>query len=498
ARYLGLHATKNINVPPAELIKKFGRIYTSLYIRLAPFPTYYLVALITDEEIKWALVNVKDVVTGNYPMLAIDDFGWLEAPRIGGASERERRWSALAERSVGPLGAEDAQAAPPRHHLSIEPEILRELYAFCCARVSHTKIEQQLKTRKIPYSSVFTNAAEGEAAEHEAVNASSLTPFCATAQSVPKICIRIGDLVRSEAVTNVAYENVKIKVVDWWSERPCRVITSVRLRDIQPVSDLSLGSGSGRGQILDASRNITYDPVTSIVSFISYDVNTCVEEFLGEWERVQRAAGIVREVGHTRRKRRWSDIQILSFNLQRVELVYHSIYAVAIQWIHPSLSAMATNGLYEMDFKVIGAPDNADGNPHQDIAGFLCRQLQSDATRSMSTAVEGLILVLRDSLPILLALQKVKRDRPGRVNLFVKSASRYRLLYGLKHAVDFRILPHSQVIVSDAATLIAARPAAERATAIFERIPSFDDMCGAILRQVGPPPLGSSMPPVLQ
>lgn len=71
----------------------------AVYIRLKPFPEYYLAMLATEEEIKWALVNLTDVQLDHYNMRSIRDFGWLDAERIGGADERERAWEEVAAKS---------------------------------------------------------------------------------------------------------------------------------------------------------------------------------------------------------------------------------------------------------------------------------------------------------------------------------------------------------------------------------------------------------------
>lgn len=57
-----------------------------MYIRLSPFSDYYLAALTTEAELKWALVNVKDVITlDNHRMRKIEDFGWLPLDDIAGS-----------------------------------------------------------------------------------------------------------------------------------------------------------------------------------------------------------------------------------------------------------------------------------------------------------------------------------------------------------------------------------------------------------------------------
>lgn len=68
-------------------------------------------------------------------------------------------------------------------------------------------------------------------------------------------------------------------------------------------------------------------------------------------------------------------------------------YIVSIQWKPPSASDNANaGGLYEMDFKVADR-ESDEVNPHHDIAAFLSKKLQIDATKSPARGVEALILV---------------------------------------------------------------------------------------------------------
>jgi len=106
--------------------------------------------------------------------------------------------------------------------------------------------------------------------------------------------------------------------------------------------------GTNRAFYLEhPTQKIIYDPVSSVVSFISDNVETCVDEFLDEWHRVQRVVSIVQAgrilfyesllycahpfsihlllVGKAKSRCRWNDVRILSFDLRRVEFVYHSV-----------------------------------------------------------------------------------------------------------------------------------------------------------------------------
>ncbi|KAG8864594.1 mediator complex subunit [Tulasnella sp. 330] len=478
AQSLGLQVTTKLPIPGKELALKFGNVRVGLWIHLTPYPDFYLAMVVNEESLKWALVNLKDIIVDHFRERSIDDFGWLDSEKIGGGNERHVRWDRVAiepgvdQEAEKPHASLTAQRRGKAEGVSIKTEVVRELYAFCCARVSHTKVEQQLKSRGITWKSMFSTPAAHTSKSpppHSNNSFVEISPFSPTARSVPKIWIKIGDIIRSGDASALACDNVKMKVVDWWSERPCRVVTSVRLRDVQPVSQGSPPSSQPNtplAKVLHPSRRVTFDPMSSIISFISDNVETCVDEFLEEWEKIQKVASLVPEVRQTQLKRRWDDIRIISFDLQRVVFTYHSVYTVVIEWVPPSVrSDGQSNGAYEMEFGLV--PDAADQvNPHQDVASFLSSTLRSQATRSMTKAVEGLIWVLRDTLKVLLAVQQVKREARGRVTLLFKSATWYRLLYGTSHALDVRTLSGHRVGVTDVALNMPGTP--------FQPVPDFD------------------------
>lgn len=47
--------------------------------------------------------------------------------------------------------------------------------------------------------------------------------------------------------------------------------------------------------IIRPSKRIIYDTKEAVVSFLSENVNTCVDEFLEEWARVSKMVVIARE-----------------------------------------------------------------------------------------------------------------------------------------------------------------------------------------------------------
>ena len=94
--------------------------------------------------------------------------------------------------------------------------------------------------------------------------------------------------------------------------------------------------------IIRPSKRIIYDTTEAVVSFLSENVDTCVNEFLEEWARVSKMVVIAREgksignkvcdilvtlcvVAKMAKDSKWSDVHLLSFDLQTVEFVYASV-----------------------------------------------------------------------------------------------------------------------------------------------------------------------------
>jgi hypothetical protein len=109
----------NIAVPVDSLscglliseISKFGPTLRSLlYIQLTPFPTHYLVLVVTDTDLRYALISVKIVPDSMYQSLVMEDIGWLDVERICGRGREAGMQKAAWEPEFGGLGAESSKS----------------------------------------------------------------------------------------------------------------------------------------------------------------------------------------------------------------------------------------------------------------------------------------------------------------------------------------------------------------------------------------------------
>lgn len=55
-----------------------------MYIKLANFPSHYLVLVITEDDFRYALISVKVLPDSMYGNMIMEDIGWLDVQRIRG------------------------------------------------------------------------------------------------------------------------------------------------------------------------------------------------------------------------------------------------------------------------------------------------------------------------------------------------------------------------------------------------------------------------------
>lgn len=167
--------------------------------------------------------------------------------------------------------------------------------------MAYTKVEQQFKLRGIPYTHV--EPASGSAVTTELAQTQS-----SLARSVPALCVQSSDILSGAPAAEAAMPNIRVIPLNWWSDKKAqvgnapnlcvlkfifsstKVVTCVKLKYVQQP----MGKRAGTS-IIRPSKRIIYDTTEAIVSFLSENVDTCVDEFLEEWARVSKMVVIARE-----------------------------------------------------------------------------------------------------------------------------------------------------------------------------------------------------------
>lgn len=191
---------------------------------------------------------------------------------------------------------------------------LRDIHAYCkyvqslsaalltttSARVAHLKVEQQFKDRGIPYTLVFPpptkTGVDQKIADSRVIHL------------IPSFCVNAKDLLKDGRAVDVAMPNVAMQIRGWWKSGPCQVrpagasktqadvqvITSVKLRHQPPLRTTADTPAEGGPSTLQ-SNNISFDPSTSVVSFLSSDLDRCLVTFLEQWERLSKVIVVAGE-----------------------------------------------------------------------------------------------------------------------------------------------------------------------------------------------------------
>ena len=151
----------------------------------------------------------------------------------------------------------------------------------------------------------------------------------------------------------------------------------------------------------------------------------------------------------------WTDVRLISFDLQTVEFAYAADYSVSLT----CTDELSTNrSSYHLRFgrvlpddvmQIDDAPDPTH-NPHEDAELFLCSLLSHG---KLSTALHRLVTLLRETLPVVAELEDIRvaaARRGAAIDTFPKSAGWFRVLYGdLRHALDFRLMTGARVVILD-------------------------------------------------
>jgi hypothetical protein len=77
-----------------------------------PFPTHYLVLVVTDTDFRYALISVRIVSEGIYQSLVMEDIGWLDVERICGRGREARTQNSVRGTGLGSPSAESSKSVP--------------------------------------------------------------------------------------------------------------------------------------------------------------------------------------------------------------------------------------------------------------------------------------------------------------------------------------------------------------------------------------------------
>ncbi|KZT40826.1 MED14-domain-containing protein [Sistotremastrum suecicum HHB10207 ss-3] len=495
ANYLGLQNFRQKNLRREEYFKFGPSARAFLFIQLANFETHYLVLVIAEDGYKYALTCMRPVAETPHTVLVMDDIGWLDVARISGAN-RNGLEANLNDLATAAFIGDASMNGEGNSSFSLDTSLLRELYAYCCARVSHLIVEQQLKQLKFSYYHVAPST------RHIPTELGISNAYSPLASIIPALCVKSKDILSGSEGADAAYENVRIIPLDWWLEAGTRVVTCVKLKHVQAAVGKTIEPSQ---RLIRPSQSILYDTQEGMISVLSPNVQECVSHFLMEWRKVSKMVVIAREVSQLADKHKWTDVQLQSFDLQTAEFTYYSDYAISISC--RAETQPSSKSIYSLEFSRISAPSRLSQsiastpannmemdpmtNPHTEIVSWVSKLLSST---DLAIGVRNLVILLRLSLPVVLELDSLcdrwlseGEEEAGAVDWFPKGVAWWRFLLGdMRHALDFRIRADRLLEIQDASYnhfAVSAWDKTEKYDPLadspyrLQRIPSFETVC---------------------
>ena len=174
------------------------------------------------------------------------------------------------------------------YHLSYWTLCFGSVRRIFSARVAYTKVEAQFKLRGIPYTHVNPTSALPRSSALSYMQSS-------LARSIPALCVQSSDILSGAPAAEAAMANIRVIPLNWWSDKKAQVVTCVKLKYVQQPVGKRAAAGRSSSDIIRPSKRIIYDATEAVVSFLSEQVDTCVDEFLEEWARVSKMVVIARE-----------------------------------------------------------------------------------------------------------------------------------------------------------------------------------------------------------
>ena len=156
--------------------------------------------------------------------------------------------------------------------------------AFRSARVAYANVERQFKLRGIHFTHISSSLNPAAISELGGVQSS-------LARTIPTLCVQSSDSLSGAPAAEAAMPNIRVIPLNWWSDDNAKVVTCVKLKYVQQP----IGKRASGRTVIRPSKRIIYDTREAIVSFLSDNVDKCVDEFLEEWARVSKMVVIARE-----------------------------------------------------------------------------------------------------------------------------------------------------------------------------------------------------------
>ncbi|KAI8985389.1 hypothetical protein BDB01DRAFT_83573 [Pilobolus umbonatus] len=340
--------------------------------------------------------------------------------------------------------------------LSMDLRYLAKLDSICRAYITNRKIESQLQSYKgyLTYhmrpllkslSTMETHVISHPAADKMeviCVSQKDLLKTCAYNQSKNTAKTPIETIPWIEGQLKNMKNDILIRSCGWWESghRECYAV----IQDKLDWKNIPL------------QNHISLDKATSIISFTYTNLDTCISQFLSDWESIFMMVNIARQVPSIWLKKYRDQLQFRPTNLKQLTFSYAKHFTCTIKWV---IRDKGRPNQYDIELAMLddnskakstSLPLNNMRNPHWRISTFL-----KDALNEKRDLID-FIQILFQTLPLMACLERlemesVQQGDVGKITIIPRSYDSVRVIFSATHAIDIRFTDPSTLCVSDAA-----------------------------------------------
>ncbi|GAN01025.1 mediator of RNA polymerase II transcription subunit 14-like [Mucor ambiguus] len=411
------------------------------------------------EKLPTASKNIEDAYTSttntNTHKRKIEA-GEEDAPSITHEGIKRRRMSMRRDES-------EAVSLTKIDNLSIDLRFLAKLDSLCRAYITNRMIELQLQSFKgsLKYHMrpllQSLSSMETQVMNHPA--ADKMEVVCVSQRDLLKTCayhFAEDGSKREKPIETIPWierllpslkNDVLIRSFGWWDcgRGDCYVV-------VQEKFDWKHLQLQGN----DLGDHISLDKSTNVLSFTYPNIDTCIDNFLMDWERIFMMANLTRQMSSSWFEKYNEQLSFNATNLQELSFSYAKDFTCTIQWSssskgHPrqySIKLGTTDDINKA--KPAALPTLNSRNPHWRIASFL-RDVLNDKKDLIY-----FVQILFQTLPLMACLERLEvecaqKGDIGKVSIIPRAYDSVRVIFSAMHAIDIRFTDKATICVSDAA-----------------------------------------------
>ncbi|SAM07877.1 hypothetical protein [Absidia glauca] len=250
---------------------------------------------------------------------------------------------------------------------------------------------------------------------------------------------------------------VMLRASGWWTRG--RKQCFVEIQDKVDWSTIPLRSN-------DLSDHISLDSNSSVLSFTYSNIDSCVDRFLTDWERVFMMANLSRQVSSLWFKKYQDQLTFEPCDMQKLTFTYAKDFVCTIRWGSPN-KGQSRRYIVDVGTSQGSTPNSGNNtntimhpvnhlrssvkwNPHWRVISFL-QDILNDK-RDLVYFVQ----ILFQTLPLMACLQQLESDCTqkgdmGRVCIIPRASDSVRIMFSYLHGVDIRFHGPSTICITDAA-----------------------------------------------